>query len=118
MHPASVRYSSWLLHRSVILAFIVIILTSVTASAMAGLEDATLGGDNLASRVLLIDDEELLSIISKKSFDYFWHEANPHNGLIPYSSAEDSPCSIATVGLGLSAIPVGIERGWISMEEG
>ncbi len=118
MFPIRVRYSSWLLHRPVILAFIVISLTSVTASVLAGPKHITPGENHLASRLLLMDDEELLSIISKKAFDYFWHEANPHNGLIPYSCAEDSPCSIAAVGLGLSAIPVGIERGWISREEG
>jgi hypothetical protein len=49
---------------------------------------------------------------------YFWNEANPANGLIRDRSTKDSPCSIAAVGFGLSAIPVGIERGWITRDEG
>lgn len=71
-----------------------------------------------ASLLLSMNDRELLDILSKKAFDYFWLEANPDNGLIPHHSGEDSPCSIAGVGLGLAAIPVGVERGWIGREEG
>jgi len=101
-----------------IFAFIVISLAIATTSVLADSTRITAGGNHLAHQLLFMDDEELLSIISKKAFDYFWHEANPHNGLIPHSDAENSPCSIAAVGLGLSAIPIGIERGWIGREEG
>ncbi|AZR73764.1 hypothetical protein BBF96_10430 [Anoxybacter fermentans] len=68
--------------------------------------------------LLKMDTEDLLNAVSKKTFDYFWLEANPENGLIKDRSTEDSPCSIAAVGFGLTAIPVGIERGWISRVEG
>lgn len=119
MSPTRARYSFWLLHRPVaIFAFIVISLAIATTSVLADSTRITAGGNHLAHQLLFMDDEELLSIISKKAFDYFWHEANPHNGLIPHSDAENSPCSIAAVGLGLSAIPIGIERGWIGREEG
>lgn len=118
MLPIRVRRSSWLLHMPVVLAFTVIIMISVTPSVIAFIEDTARSEHHLTSRLLLMDDDELLSIVSEKAFDYLWHEANPHNGLVPYSSEEGSPCSIAAVGLGLTAIPIGIERGWISREEG
>jgi len=60
----------------------------------------------------------LIDTVARETFDYFWLEANPENGLIKDRSTEDSPSSIAAVGFGLSAIPVGIDRGWISYDEG
>ena len=69
-------------------------------------------------KMLQMSDDELLEYIQKKTFDYFWNEANPENGLVRDRNKEDAPCSIAAVGFALTAIPVGIERGWITYEEG
>ncbi len=68
--------------------------------------------------LLALERDELLNRVSKQTYDYFWLEANPVNGLIKDRSTADSPCSIAAVGFGLTAIPVGIERGWITDQEG
>lgn len=68
--------------------------------------------------LLKLEEDELLDKVSKATFDYFWQEANPENGLIKDRSTEDSPASIAAVGFGLTAIPVGIERGWITYLDG
>ncbi|MFW6278944.1 MAG: glucoamylase family protein [Bacillota bacterium] len=68
--------------------------------------------------LLELKEEKLLEEISQKTFDYFWEEANPENGLIKDRSTDKSPASIAAVGFGLSAIPVAVERGWIDYEEG
>lgn len=59
-------------------------------------------------------DDEFLEKIAGDSFKFFWEEANPGNGLIPDSSRTGSPCSIATVGFGLTALCIGAERGWIT----
>ena len=69
-------------------------------------------------RLLSLDDEALIDTIQERAFEYFWHEVNPENGLIRDRSTPWSPSSIAAVGFGLSAIPIGVERGWISREEG
>ncbi len=74
--------------------------------------------DTEAETLLALDDDALLDAVARDTFDYFWLEANPQNGLIKDRSTEDSPASIAAVGFGLSAIPLGIERGWISYDEG
>ncbi len=59
-----------------------------------------------------------LDLLAETAFDYFWEEANPANGLIKDRSTSGSASSIAAVGFGLSAITVGIDRGWITREEG
>ena len=63
-------------------------------------------------------DEAFLDYVQSQTFRFFWDEANPSNGLIRDRSATYSPCSVAAVGFGLSAINVGIERGWITRPEG
>ncbi|CCC57812.1 glucoamylase family protein [Caloramator australicus] len=58
------------------------------------------------------------------SFKYFWKEANIDKNSKGYGLIRDrapsnpNVASIAAVGFGLTAIPIGIKRGWISFEEG
>ena len=63
-------------------------------------------------------DDEFLDYVQQTCFDYFWYSANPANGLVPDRSAKGSPCSIAAVGFGLTAIGIGIDHGWISRTQG
>ncbi len=65
-----------------------------------------------------INDTTFLDQVQRASFDFFWNEANPANGLIKDNSRADSPCSIASVGFGLTAICVGIDHQWITREAG
>jgi hypothetical protein len=60
----------------------------------------------------------LLDTIQHASFNFFWNEANPANGLIKDRSTPGSPCSIASTGFGLSAIAIGIDHGWVGYEQG
>jgi len=53
-------------------------------------------------------DDEFLDYVQQTSFDYFWYAANPANGLVPDRTAVGSPCSIAAVGFGLSAIALAL----------
>src|SRR5215813_13347338 len=66
----------------------------------------------------VLPDEAFLDLVQRTAFDYFWYEANPYNGLIKDRSSDTSRSSIAAVGFGLSALTVGIDRGWISREAG
>lgn len=63
------------------------------------------------------NDEALLERVQRDSFHYFADRANPDNGLVADSSQKDSPCSIAAVGLALSAYPVAVEHGWMTRAE-
>lgn len=64
-----------------------------------------------ASRVE--SNDAFLDRMQRAAFDYFWNEANPTNGLIRDRTTPDSKCSIAAVGFGLSALNIGVDRGWI-----
>ncbi len=58
-----------------------------------------------------------LEALERDAVGYFLRAGHPANGLIADSSREGSPCSIAAVGLGLSAFLVGVERGFLSRSE-
>jgi hypothetical protein len=58
-----------------------------------------------------------LDALQEAAFAYFLHEVNPSNGLIADSNRPDAPASIAAIGLGLSAYPVGVERGFMTRAE-
>ena len=62
-------------------------------------------------------DDQFLEYIQETAFDYFWYAANSANGLVPDRSSS-SPCSIAAVGFGMTAIGIGIDHGWISRTQG
>jgi len=68
--------------------------------------------------LLSLDDVGLLDAVAHETFDYFWYEANPENGLIKDRSTPDSASSIAAVGFGLAAIPIAVDRGWITVDQG
>ncbi|MBS0432928.1 MAG: Tat pathway signal protein [Proteobacteria bacterium] len=67
-----------------------------------------------SSRPLALDELE------HRTFDFFWKTANPANGLVPdhWPLGREPFASIAAVGFALTAYPIGIERGWITRQQG
>ena len=66
-----------------------------------------------------MDDEGLLDMVQEMTFRYFWDYAHPVSGM----ARERYPDNSETVtsggsGMGMMAIPVGIERGFVTREEG
>lgn len=64
---------------------------------------------------------KILDLEAKASFDFFWNTASTREesyGLIPDNTNNPYMCSIASIGFGLAAIPIGVHRGWITREEG
>ena len=59
-------------------------------------------------------DETWLDDMQRAAFGYFAQRVDPHNGLVPDTSRENSPVSIAVVGFALSCYPVAVARGWMS----
>ncbi len=59
----------------------------------------------------------MLDAIQRQAFNYFIHETNLANGLVVDTTRANAPSSIAAVGLGLTAYPVAVERGFISRRE-
>ena len=71
---------------------------------------------------LPLSDDELLDLYERKSFEFFWKEANPETGLIADNAPagnqpNNSACSVASVGFGLTAICIADSRGWITREQ-
>src|SRR5215468_5220335 len=54
--------------------------------------------------------------LEERTFRFFWETANPDNGLIPDRYPTPSFSSIAAVGFGLTAYPIGVERGYVTRE--
>jgi len=61
-----------------------------------------------------VSDDDFLEMVEHTTFNYFWSEVNQTNGLIRDRSTPDSPCSIASVGFGISAICIAESRGWVN----
>lgn len=55
--------------------------------------------------------------LQERTFRYFWDLADPRTGLVPDRWPTPSFSSIAAVGFGLTAYPVGAERGWVTRGE-
>ncbi|MBX3424160.1 MAG: hypothetical protein KF688_00650 [Pirellulales bacterium] len=62
-------------------------------------------------------DEILLEEIQRGCFNYLWNEVGQPAGLAK-DRCLTALASTAGVGFQLSALPIGVERGWISREEG
>ncbi len=71
-----------------------------------------------ASAPQSLTTDALLDTLQHTAFNYFWNEANTSTGLIKDRNTSWSPCSIASLGFGLSAICVGIDHGWITKTQG
>ncbi len=61
------------------------------------------------------EDAQLLDEITEASFSFFWREADAESGLVKDRS-NHNVCSVASLGFGLAALPVGVERGYVSYE--
>lgn len=71
-------------------------------------------------------DELFLEDLQRRSFQYFWEQADPHTGLVPDRARMDGSAldenhrnvaSIAATGFGLTALCIAAERKWIASEQ-
>lgn len=65
--------------------------------------------------------QQILALEEKLSFDFFWNEVSQTEegyGLIVDNTKNTDVASIASVGFGLSGIPIAVENHWITKEEG
>ncbi len=65
-----------------------------------------------------ISDDSLLTLVQRKTFDYFWGYAHPVSGLARERLGSGETVTSGGSGFGLMAILVGIERGFITRQEG
>ena len=67
---------------------------------------------------LAVQQSAFLDTLEERTFRYFWDLADPQTGLAPDRAPSRSFASIGATGFALTAYPIGIERGYISREEG
>ena len=106
-----------LITKSPIFEFSILLL----ALAAAGCAPAQVRTSAPAAYRLSADDERFLEDLSRRTFTFFWEQADPKTGIIRDRSTTDGgPAnenarnigSIASVGFGLSALCIAAERGW------
>lgn len=55
--------------------------------------------------------------LEERTFRFFWDLTNPTNGLVPDRRPSPSFSSVAAVGFGLTAYPIGVERGYVTRQQ-
>ncbi len=63
------------------------------------------------------EDEALLNRVQHGAFNFLWNAVDPVSGMVVDRTSVKF-VSVAGVGFQLAAIPVGIERGWITRDQG
>lgn len=66
----------------------------------------------------VISDDSLLTLVQKKTFDYFWSYAHPVSGLARERLGSGETVTFGGSGFGIMGIPVAIERGFITRADG
>jgi len=61
--------------------------------------------------------EAFLDTLENRTFEFFWERTNSATGLVPDRWPSPSFSSIAAVGFGLTAYPIGVDRGLVSRAE-
>ena len=74
--------------------------------------------DEVTASTRSLTDDEMLTMVQEASFRYFWDYAHPVSGLIRERSASGNTVTIGGSGFGVMAILVGIQRGFITRNEG
>ncbi|HVG19169.1 MAG TPA: hypothetical protein VNI02_08950, partial [Blastocatellia bacterium] len=71
-------------------------------------------------------DQAFLEDLSRRSFRYFWEQADPRTGLVldrartdgsPHDETHRDVASIAATGFGLTALSIAAERRWINPDD-
>jgi hypothetical protein len=69
-----------------------------------------------AAAARVAPDDAFLADLEERTFRFFWDLAHPRTGLVPDRWPTPSFASIAATGFGLTAYPIGAERGWVTRE--
>ncbi len=66
----------------------------------------------------VISDDALLTVIQRQTFKYFWDFGHPTSGMARERNTSDDVVTSGGSGFGIMAIIVGIERNFITRDEG
>lgn len=98
----------------------------IRSVALAVAAAGALVGCSQAKKTAALPDEALLDSVERRTFDYFWSGAEPNSGLAPerihldgvYPQEDSTVVTTGGSGFGLMALIAGIDRGYITRDEG
>lgn len=93
-------------------------LQSESQNAFTGFEKQFYTAVDSTYKFPEISDEALLTLIQEQTFKYFWDFAHPASGMARERNTSGDLVTTGGSGFGLMAILVGIERGFITRQEG
>ncbi|HVN99764.1 MAG TPA: glucoamylase family protein [Steroidobacteraceae bacterium] len=64
-----------------------------------------------------MSSDALLSDTQQRTFNFFWQTTDLARGLAPDLTPDAAPASIAAMGFALTAVPIGVEHGWVARGE-
>ncbi len=88
-------------------------ITAVSAGGKESLPSA-----NATAASFPMSDDQLLDMVQAYTFRYFWDFAHPQSGLSRERNTSGDIVTIGGSGFGVMAILVGIQRGFITREQG
>ncbi|MDY0102096.1 MAG: glucoamylase family protein [Lentimicrobium sp.] len=74
--------------------------------------------DTASAQTTVFTDEQLLNMVQEYTFRYFWDFAHPASGMARERNSSGNTVTSGGSGFGIMALPVGVERGFITREQG
>jgi hypothetical protein len=66
-----------------------------------------------------LSDDQLLTMLQKACFQYYWEGADPHSGMARENiPGDDRVIAVGASGFGIMALVVGVDRGFITRQQG
>jgi hypothetical protein len=88
------------------------------AQVLADDSSIQLTSDTLQATTRDFDDEAFMDMVQAYTFRYFWEYGHPVSGMARERFQSDDVVTSGGTGFGIMALLVGIERGYISREQG
>ncbi|MEZ4884668.1 MAG: glucoamylase family protein [Chitinophagales bacterium] len=117
-HTFKVNNLETLQHITAYKFFIFQSLASIEGNDFGGFDKEFYTAIDTTPKFPLISDEELLTLVQQQTFKYFWDFGHPVSGLTRERNTSGNTVTTGGSGFGLMAIVVGIERGFITRQEG
>jgi hypothetical protein len=93
-------------------------LTSAGGFTFSGISYSFFTGIDSTYQFPQIPDADLLTLIQKQTFKYFWDFGHPSNGMARERNSSGDVVTTGGSGFGIMALIVGMERGFISRADG
>ena len=94
-------------------------LTAASGAKLSSFYDLNFHtGIDSSNKFDVINDNQLLDLVQRKTFTYFWEFGHPTSGLARERNNSEDLVTSGGSGFGIMCIPIAIERGFITRAEG